>query len=140
MKHNILWYNWTLLQKCLISGGNYETMSQRWNTHFQNSFGYGGWKSKRENYALTKWVLTLFPRWNVFTLFRFLVSEKEFMTTLNTSILNTGLCGDIITFWFCSFDYQRVFKDLLTNSTFKEMNLSYHVYLWNSEKNHCYES
>ena len=55
--------------------------------------------------------------------------EKEFMTILNTSILNTGLCGDIIKFWFCSFDYQRVFKDLLTNPTFKEMHLSYHVCL-----------
>ena len=55
--------------------------------------------------------------------------EKEFMTILNTSILNTGLCGEIITYWFCSFDYQRVLKDLLTNSTFKEMHLSYHVCL-----------
>ena len=43
----------------------------------QNSFRYCGWISKRENYALTKWVLFLFPRWNVFTLFRFLVSTWE---------------------------------------------------------------
>ena len=43
-------------------------------TDLQNSFGSCGWISKRDNYALTKWVLFLFPRWNVFTLFRFLVS------------------------------------------------------------------
>ena len=46
-------------------------------TDLQNSFGYCGWISRRENYALTKWVLFLFPRWNVFTLFRFLVSTWE---------------------------------------------------------------
>ena len=43
-------------------------------TNLQNSFRYCGWRSKRENYALTKWVLFLFPKWKVFTLFRFLVS------------------------------------------------------------------
>ena len=46
------------------------------------------------------------------------------MTILNTSILNTGLCGDKIKLWFSSFNCQRVFKDLLTNSNFKEMHLS----------------
>ena len=46
-------------------------------TDLQNSFGSFGWISKRENYALTKWVLYLFPGWNVFTLFRFLVSTWE---------------------------------------------------------------
>ena len=46
-------------------------------TDLQNSFGYCGWISTRESYALTKWVLFLFPRWNVFTLFRFSVSTWE---------------------------------------------------------------
>ena len=46
------------------------------------------------------------------------------MTILNTDILNTGQCGDVTKFWFSSLNYQRVFKDLLTNSTFKEINLT----------------
>ena len=46
-------------------------------TDLQNSFGSCGWISKRENYALTKWVLFLFPRLNVSTLFTFLVSTWE---------------------------------------------------------------
>ena len=46
-------------------------------TDLQNHFGSCGWISKRENYALTKWGLFLFPRWNVFTLFRCLVSTWE---------------------------------------------------------------
>ena len=46
-------------------------------TNLQNSFGYCRWISKRDNYVLTKWLLFLFPRWNVFTLFRFLVSTWE---------------------------------------------------------------
>ena len=46
-------------------------------TDLQNSFGYWGSISKRDNNPLTKWVLFLFPRRNVFTLFRFLVPTWE---------------------------------------------------------------
>ena len=46
-------------------------------TDLQNSFGYCGYISKRENYALTKWFLFLFSKWNVSTLFRFLASTWE---------------------------------------------------------------
>ena len=43
----------------------------------QHSFESCGWIFKRENYALTKWVLFLFSRWIFFTLFTFLVSIWE---------------------------------------------------------------
>ena len=110
-------------------------------TDLQSSFGYCGWISKRENYALTKWVLPLFPRWNVFTLFRFLVSTWERIYDYsNQFYFKHRSMWWHNKFWFWSFNYQRVFKDLLTNSTFKETHLSYHVCFWNSEKNHCYES
>ena len=50
--------------------------------------------------------------------------EKEFMTILNTAILNIGLCGGIIKCWFYNFNYQEFFKGLLTNLTFKEIHSS----------------
>ena len=38
-----------------------------------------------------------------------------------------GLCGEMATFWFYSFNCQRIFKEIVINSTFKEKHLRYIV-------------
>ena len=40
---------------------------------------------------------------------------------------HSGLCGEMAMFWFYSFSYQRIFKELVTNPTFKEKGLRYIV-------------
>ena len=52
---------------------------------------------------------------------------QEYSKHLKIMQFYPGLCADMVILWFFSFNYQRIFKEPITNSTFKGKRLRYIV-------------